>query len=568
MKRTKRTMGMMTFISASILFLLSCRSSNSPSSAWRTNLPEQIKTYLQDAFVPGISIAVIEKGRISWQGAFGVKNAETGEPVTETTVFEAASMSKPVFSYGVLKLVDKGMLDLDKPLADYLAGADLKSIYPPVASASDARWKKITARMVLTHRTGFPNWFGRSSLRFVYDPGQRFSYSGEGFSLLGAAVIVITGRSLNEFIQELVFDPLQMKASSFVWRPDYDASFTASHDMLGQRTNRSKATQFLPGASLYSTAADYARFLIALGSGAGLSKQTWQEMTQSQVEVTGRDEKPCFTWGLGVGINQPEKDVTTLWHWGDNGDLKSYFEIIPKQRRGVVFFMNGTNGHAITPLLTQRILGIGKPAMATSYFDYDTLNSSMMALLRAYRSGGITEARKVVAADPANLIAENSPEIQRLTSLAGMAVRIGDVPGARAAIDFILQYQPASIRALIISGGIHLLKGHPDAMEASFQKALHAAQNAKDSIVALRLAESAINSLGYSFLNKSQFEMAITVLKYNVSSFPKSANTYDSLGEAYWKSGNKKLAIDNYKKALELEPNLQTAKNALVELMK
>ena len=564
----KRTLWTKAIVGLSVLLLLSCRSSDSPSSPLRAALPEQIKSYLQDAFVPGISIAVIEKGRITWQGAFGVKNAETGEPVTETTVFEAASMSKPVFSYGVLKLVDKGMLDLDKPLADYMAGADLKSIYPPVASASDARWKKITARMVLTHRTGFPNWFGRSSLRFVYDPGQRFSYSGEGFSLLGAAVIVITGRSLNEFIQELVFDPLQMKASSFVWRSDYETSFTASHDMLGRRTNRGKATQFLPGASLYTTAGDYARFLIALASGADLSKQTWHEMTRTQVEVTGRDEKPCFTWGLGVAINQPEKDVTTLWHWGDNGDLKAYFEIIPKQKRGVVFFMNGVNGHAITPLLTQRILGIGKPAMATSYFDYDTLDSPAMALLRAYRAGGITEARKVVAVNPANLSAENSPEIQRLTSLAGMAARNGDIPGAKAAIDFVLQYQPASIRALIISGGIHLLEGHQDAMEASFQKTIFAAQKAKDPISASRLAESAINSLGYSFLNKNQFEMAITVLKYNVSFFPNSANTYDSLGEAYWKSGNKQLAIDYYKKALELEPNLQTAKNALLELMK
>jgi CubicO group peptidase (beta-lactamase class C family) len=564
----KKTLRMISFISLSVLFLLSCRSSNSSSSSWQTTLPEQIKTYLQDAFVPGISMAVIEKGRISWQGAFGEKNAETGEPVAETTVFEAASMSKPVFSYGVLKLVDKGMLDLDKPLADYLAGADLKSIYPPVASTSDARWKKITARMVLTHRTGFPNWFGTSGLRFVYDPGQRFSYSGEGFSLLGAAVTVITGRSLNEIIQELVFDPLQMKASSFVWRSDYDANFTASHDVLGRRTNRSKATRFLPGASLYTTATDYARFLIALGSGAGLSKKIWREMTRSQVEVLDHDGQPCFTWGLGVGINQPEKGVTTLWHWGDNGDLKAYFEIIPKQKRGVVFFMNGVNGHAITSLLTQRILGIGKPAMATSYFDYDTLDSPAMALLRAFRSGGMVEAIKVAAANPTHLNADNSPEIERLTSLAGMAAKNGDIPGARMAIDLILQHQPASIQALIISGGIHLVEGHQGEMEASFKKALLAAQKAKDPIGASRLAESAINSLGYAFLNKNQHETAITVLKYNVLSFPKSANTYDSLGEAYWKSGNKQLAINNYKKALELDASLQSAKNALLELQK
>jgi CubicO group peptidase (beta-lactamase class C family) len=315
-----------------LILLFAITSSSMPSGAqrpgaWSTTLAAPMKTWLQDAMVPGLAMAIIEEGRISWEGVFGTKNAETGEPVTEATVFEAASLSKPVFAYAVMKLVDKGTFDLDKPLAEYLAGADLKQVYPPAASG-DARWKAITARMVLTHSTGFPNWFNIAPMRFLFDPGQRFSYSGEAFSLLAAAVTVTTGRSFNELVQELVFDPLEMKASSYVWRPDYETTFTASHDMLGRRTTRGKATRPRAGASLYTTAGDYARFLVALGAGTGLTNATWQAMTRAQIQVLGRDDKPCFSWGLGVGVNQSGSD-TTLFHWGDNGDLNAYFEIIP-----------------------------------------------------------------------------------------------------------------------------------------------------------------------------------------------------------------------------------------------
>jgi len=540
----------------------------SRSNSWGAEFSEQVKGWLQDALVPGISIAILEEGRISWEGAFGMKNAETGEPVTETTVFEAASLSKPVFAYGVLRLVDKGVLDLDKPLADYIGSADMKGVYPPIASATDVRWKKITARMVLTHRAGFPNWFNGSSMSFRYEPGQRFSYSGEGFSLLAASVVLITGRSLNEFIQESVFDPLQMKASCYVWRPDYDTTFTASHNRLGQRTARAKRTQFMPGASLYTTAGDYARFLLALGTGAGLSEKTWREMTRSQVQVTDRDEKPCFSWGLGVGIHQAEKDITTLWHWGDNGDMNSYFEIIPDQKRGVVFFMNGANAHAITPLLARRVLGISRPAITTSYFRYDTLKSPTLAIFRAYRTQGIAAAIQVAEASPENLSVANSPEVQGLMTLAGIMVGKGEISGAKVAVVAVLRHQPASIPALVTLGGIHLFEGNETAMEASFRQALQAVHSMKDTIEGARVAESSINSVGYRFLNQDKHDAAIKVFKFNVASFPASANVYDSLGEAYMKSGNKQLAIDNYRKALELAPGLPTAKDALLELQK
>ena len=129
--------------------------------------------------VPGVSIALIQHGKTIWVHGFGVKEAGTSQPVTGETVFEAASLSKPVFAYGVLKLVDQGKLRLDVPLTIYL---------PKPYIPGDQRLAKITARIVLSHRTGFPNWRDGDSLPLYFTPGERFSYSGEGYIYLQRVV--------------------------------------------------------------------------------------------------------------------------------------------------------------------------------------------------------------------------------------------------------------------------------------------------------------------------------------------------------------------------------------------
>ncbi len=509
---------------------------------WGETLAAPMKTWLQEALVPGISIAVIEDGRISWHGAFGTKNADTGEPVTDETIFEAASLSKPVFAYAVMKLVDRGVVALDTPLADYLAKGDLKQIYP-AALSGDARWKTITVRMVLTHRIGFPNWFGAGPMRFLFDPGLRFSYSGEGFSLLAAAVTTASGRSFNELVQQLAFDPLEMKDSSYVWRPDYEKRFTASHDVFGRPTTRGRATSPRAGASLYTTATDYARFLVALANGTGLTKGTWQAMTRPRVGVIGRDDKPCFSWGFGVGINQAGKD-TTIWHWGDNGDLNAYFELILKERRGIVFFMNGANAHAMTPLVTERILGITSPAISTSYFRYPTLDSPAMVISRAFRAGGAGAAVDAAAANPNSLAAEDGEPIQRLMAVAQTAVRSSDFAGARTVIDFVLKHHPSSAAALTFSGGLFAAVGDRASMEAAFDRARGV----------VRDVESRINTVGYAVLRAGRIDEAISIFEYNVRAYPQSANCYDSLAEAFEKKGNREQAIRNYARAVSLDP--------------
>src|SRR5215467_468183 len=138
-------------------------------------LETEVPRLMREADIPGMSITLIRGGKIAWHGNFGVKNAKSAQPIDDDTVFEAASLSKPVFAYAVLKLVEQGKLGLDVPLTSYL----------PKPYIADDRLKEITARFVLSHRTGFPNWRGEGNpLTIHFTPGERFSYSGEGFVYL------------------------------------------------------------------------------------------------------------------------------------------------------------------------------------------------------------------------------------------------------------------------------------------------------------------------------------------------------------------------------------------------
>jgi hypothetical protein len=334
-----------------------------------------------------------------------------------------------------------------------------------------------------------------------------------------------------------------MKDSSYVWRPDYEKRFTASHDVFGRPTTRGRSTSPRAGASLYTTATDYARFLVALANGTGLTKATWEAMTRPQVGVIGRDDKPCFWWGLGVGISRAGKDAT-IWHWGDNGDLNAYFELILRERRGVVFFMNGANAHAMTPLVTERILGVTKPAISTSYFRYPTMDSPAMVISRAFRAGGAGAAVEAAAANPNSLAAEDGEPIQRLMAVAQTSVRRSNFTDGRTVIDFVLKHHPSSVAALTFSGGLFAATGDKAAMESAFDRARGAVRDVEDRI----------NTVGYTLLRAALIDGAVSVFEYNVRAYPQSANCYDSLAEAFEKKGNREQAIRHYARAVSLDP--------------
>jgi len=330
-------------------------------------LQGRIPALMEQAAVQGLQIAVLSGGKTGWHASFGLANAETKVPVTDASVFEAASLSKPVFAYAVLTLVDAGLIDLDTPVSKYLPGR--------YDVGDDARLDRITPRHVLSHRSGFPNWrAGSDALKIHFTPGDRFSYSGEGFVYLAAAVERITGQTLEAFMRRTVFEPLGMTSSSYVWQSRYDSLKVYNHGLLGDLAGRRTPWRANAAASLHTTAEDFARFVAAVLAGKGLRPETARALMTLQsrpdergintatAAPTGRFA-PSLAWGLGWGLEQ-EGEGWSLWHWGDNGTTKAYVVASPQRRVGVVLFANSENGLLLAPPIAADVMGGESPAFA------------------------------------------------------------------------------------------------------------------------------------------------------------------------------------------------------------
>jgi len=307
---------------------------------------------MQRAGVPGLAMTVVAEGAPISNHAFGVKSVATQEPVTVDTVFEAASLSKPVFAYAVLKLCERGHLDLDAPLAGYL--------YEPYAAygleTAGPRPARITPRHILSHTSGMSNWQEDCIGRISFDPGERFFYSGEGYMYLQHVVEEITGAQLGPYLQANVLEPFGMVDSSYTWPPHYAGQSAEGH---GEGRSPEAGTHWpeaLAAYSLYTTPADLARLvseILHLGHGDRfrLSAASVEAMLTPQVAID-----TSISWGLGWGL-QPAPGGFSFWHWGDLGNYQAYVAASREQGDGVVIMANSSGGLSICGELTTAVLG-------------------------------------------------------------------------------------------------------------------------------------------------------------------------------------------------------------------
>ncbi len=313
--------------------------------------------------LPGLAIAEIRDGEIERVDLLGVANAETGELLTEHTLFEAASLSKPVFATAVLRLVERGELDLDRPLGELVDDPRL---------AHDPRAGTLTARLVLSHQTGLPNW-GGERLDFERDPGTGFGYSGEGYVYLQRAVEASTGLPLDELARREVFDPLGMEQSRFSWPEGAELALATPHDEAGAAREKRQQHEGNAAASLHTTAEEYARFVRAWIAGGLLAPETVDMALAPavRIETERRNDGPeaprvetSLAWGLGWGIQEPAPGgggAPIYWHWGDNGPFKAFVALDREGGSGVVYFANGMNGLAPGPALVEGVVGAMAP---------------------------------------------------------------------------------------------------------------------------------------------------------------------------------------------------------------
>lgn len=370
-------------------------------------LEQKVPEFIDQAGIPGISAAYLESGKIKWVGAFGLTNAKQTSPVTADTVFEAASLSKPVLAFIVLRMVERKQLTLD---------TSLYSLYKEPRMIPQDFAKLLTPRLILSHQSGLPNW-GGEQLEFKRKPGSEFGYSGEGYVYLQKVVEKISGMTYQALAEKEVFKPLNMLNSRFTWTEKDKFKLATGHDRAGKPVSRS-IPNTNAAASLHTTATDYARFLIAWMQLKGISQQSVELAFEPITTLPPKNGAPKDTsmtktlgndlgWGLGWGI-QKSSSQTLAWHWGDNGVFRAFAAIDPLNKKGIVYFTNSQNGLSIAKAMVN--LSTGDPSPIIDWLGYGQSDSQIwQSMKRGYIAESnndfelaIKEFKKVIAAFPDN----------------------------------------------------------------------------------------------------------------------------------------------------------------------
>src|SRR6478735_1827603 len=302
-------------------------------------LEDWLAALLEARAVPGAALALVRGGEVEVIAA-GVRDVESGEPVTADTVVDASSLRKPMVAYAVLQLADAGVLDLDQPLSQLV----------PPAVKDDPLAERITFGHVLTHTCGLQNLRGKEPLRMYFEPGARYSYSSLGFMHMQAAIEARTGEPLELTMRRLVFVPLGMRNSSFEWQEAFAANIAIPHQG-GQRLAKHKPPAASASYSLETTAGDYGRFIAAALQGAWLRQASWREWFKPVVHVprdaaVHLDAEPALlddqvAWGLGWGL---EVGGGSFFQWGKMDGVRAFALANVAEQAGLALFTNGNTG--------------------------------------------------------------------------------------------------------------------------------------------------------------------------------------------------------------------------------
>lgn len=389
MKRILLLLAMMTAINRAAIAAEPSEVTRLDGSIIRaTEIDATMTRLMRAAEVTGAGIAIIHEGKIEYLKAYGFRDKEKNLPLTVDSVMSAASISKSTFGYLAMKLVDDGALDLDKPVYEYLPKPLPE--YPKYADlVNDRRYKRITARMLLSHTSGFPNWRWLEDdrkLRIHFEPGARFAYSGEGIDLLQLVVETITKKPLDRLMQERVFQPLGMTRTSMVWQQRFESDYANGYDEYGRSVGAHRWTHADAAGSMLITPADLARLLQAVMEGKGLSTKAREQMLGPQIQILSKHEFPSLneettdenkvirlSYGLGWGLYwTPYGEV--FFKEGHDEGWRNYVVCFDKQKSGLVILTNSSNGEGIFKEVLETLLkDTFTPIEWEGYTPYDKL---------------------------------------------------------------------------------------------------------------------------------------------------------------------------------------------------
>jgi len=325
---------------------------------------------MQAAEVTGVGIAIFNDSKIAYLKTYGVRDKEENLPLTPGSVMTAASLTKAAFATMVVELVEKGVLDLDKPVYQYLPKPLPE--YPFYRDlAGDPRYKLITLRMCLDHTTGFPNlraFTEDRKLNINFTPGSRFAYSGEGILLAQFVVETVTHRPLNDLMREYLFGPDKMTRTSMVWEERFEGDFANGYDEYGRSLGPERRTTADAAGSMQTTLRDYANFLQAILQGRNPDRKTREQMLSPQIEIYEKHEFPSLntettaankgirlSYGLGWGLYFTPFGEAFFKEGHDDG-WRHYTVCFPKSGAGILIMTNSSNGEGIYKELLESLL--------------------------------------------------------------------------------------------------------------------------------------------------------------------------------------------------------------------
>lgn len=344
-----------------------------------SEIDNTVKRLMDMAKIQGLSLAILNNKKTVFIKSYGYKNKPKNELLDTASIMYGASLSKAVFGYLIMKLVQEKIMDLDKPLyqylskpiADYEYFSDLKD---------DDRWKLITARMCLSHTTGLPNvrWLNPITseedtlgvMKIYFTPGTKYAYSGEGFKLLQLALEEITSKPVDELAVEKIFKPAGMTRTGYIWHNSFgDDNVAVGHLANGEIDKKRKRTEAVAGGSLVTTIADYSRFIEYVMQKKGLKKKWFQEMISSQISIHSTTQFPPITfetttendaihlsYGLGWGLLDCPKGKA-FFKEGNGGSWRNYNINFIDKGISIIILINSENGEAIFQELIETLIG-------------------------------------------------------------------------------------------------------------------------------------------------------------------------------------------------------------------
>jgi CubicO group peptidase (beta-lactamase class C family) len=352
-----------------------------------STIDSTVTQLMQAAHVTGAGIAIFNHGEVAYLKAYGLRDTGKNLLFTPDSVMTAASLSKAAFATMVVHLVQTGRLNLDRPIAEYLPKPLPE--YPRYADlAGDDRYKKLTLRILLSHSSGFPNWRAFEDdhkLKFHFDPGTRYAYSGEGIDLAQLVVETVTGESLTTLMQQQLFQPLHMDRTSMIWQPAFDSDFANGYDEYGRSLGPERRATPDAAGSMQTTLRDYSKLLSSVMHHLADREKFTTEMLSPQIAINSAHEFPslatdttdankkiALSYGLGWGLYTSPYGKAFFKEGHDEGwrNLALCFE----NGSGILILTNSSNGEGIFKPLIDALLGpTAFPFDWENYTPYDQL---------------------------------------------------------------------------------------------------------------------------------------------------------------------------------------------------